>query len=388
MTNINNSNDKLNESLISQTLDKSNVALIRSIKSTHKCSGGNTIPLSPTNERKKFSEKYNKEIKNYSEDFKLENKNFDSFKRRDYCFTLFKEEQNITIHSDKFLKQVRYAILGNEICPDTGRFHYQSYIYFHNQKTFSEVRKFFFEEYEAYPHFQACKGNTQQNVNYCSKDKPAEDIYIYGEQPEQGKRVDLNELKDKILNRTATVSSIAKENANTYQQYGRTLHYLESLKDADTHRDFMTTCHWYYGKTGTGKSYKAFENFNTNDCYEFEANDKGWWENYNGQETVIINEFRGEMTLGTLLKLIDKYPCQAIRRGQPARPFISKHIIITSALHPKQIFKNLDANDRLDQLYRRIKIFLFQKCKKGYRMVDKTINIDDNLNSDFSENDD
>ena len=343
----------------------------------HKCSGGNTILQSTTFVAKKFDKK----ITNYNEDFFNQNKNLETFKRRDYCFTLF-EKQNITNHSAKFIKDVKYAILGNETCPDTGRFHFQSYIYFHQPKRFNEVKKFFFEEYGAYPHFEACKGNTQQNVNYCSKEKCDEDIYIYGEQPEQGKRVDLNEIKDKILNGKLTTTNILEETPFIYHQYSRTLLALENLKNSRTYRlGEMTTCDWYYGKTGLGKSHKAFENFNNEDYYEYEPDDNGYWENYNGQHTVIINEFRGDITYRKLLKLIDKWPCKVKRRNLPPRPFISKHIIITSSMHPKNVFNNLSRDDNLNQLYRRIKIFQV----KNKRIIDKTIIVEDESDNDFSD---
>ena len=143
----------------------------------------------------------------------------------------------------------------------------------------------------------------------------------------------------------------------------------------------MTTCDWYYGKTGLGKSHKAFEGYTNEDFYEYEPDDNGYWENYNGQHTVIINEFRGEITYRKLLKLIDKWPCKVKRRNMPPYPFISKHIIITSSMHPSNIFNNLSATDDLNQLYRRIKIF---QCKNK-RIIDKTIKVENESDNDYSD---
>ena len=117
MTNKKLSEVKLTDTLNLKLSDPSDISLIESIKCTHKCSEGNTIPLSPTCEGKK---KFDKNIKNFDNDFKIQNKNFETFKRRDYCFTLF-NMADIRNHSDKFLKQVKYAILGLETCPDTGK---------------------------------------------------------------------------------------------------------------------------------------------------------------------------------------------------------------------------------------------------------------------------
>lgn len=75
-----------------------------------------------------------------------------------------------------------------------------------------------------------------------------------------------------------------------------------------------------------------------------------------GQETVIINEFRGGILFSELLELVDKWPKQVRRRNREPLPFISKNVIITSALHPKDVYHNISENDSFAQLERRFEI--------------------------------
>lgn len=117
----------------------------------------------------------------------------------------------------------------------------------------------------------------------------------------------------------------------------------------------MTTCTWYYGSTGTGKSERAFKDFHPDKHYVL-PKDKGWWDGYRQQNTVIINDFRGHIPYDELLQMIDRYPFDVSRRGRQPLPFTSSHVIITSSLSPEEVYHNRMENDSIEQLLRRIKV--------------------------------
>lgn len=150
-----------------------------------------------------------------------------------------------------------------------------------------------------------------------------------------------------------------------YHQYGRTLHKAEDIALRKKYRKEMTTAEWLWGPTGTGKSHRAFKDFDPETHYVWK-NEKEWQDGYTGQEIVIINELRGDtLRFGKLLQLIDKWPFYLERRGREPVPFIAKHIIITSALPPEEIFVNLAEDDRLEQLYRRIVVtHVSERCSQ------------------------
>ena len=127
-------------------------------------------------------------------------------------------------------------------------------------------------------------------------------------------------------------------------------------------------CIWYYGKTGTGKSHRALNNMTVTSHY-IVPNDNGWWDNYEGQETIVFNDFRGGLPFSDLLQLCDKYSYYVKRRNRDPYPVSSKNIIITTALPPEKVYKNLDKEDSMSQLYRRFKVY---KCIDWENTLERT----------------
>lgn len=276
---------------------------------------------------------------------------------REFCFTHFDDHIHIPniIHDS-----IRYLVMGRETCPKTKKQHFQCYVYFRDAKTISAAGKFFKKHWGKQPHMEPIKGTFLQNYDYCTKDK---DFYQYGNPPQQGHRKDLDELKDNILSGETSVEKIILEQPHYYHQYGRTLDKIEDLKLRKCYRKTFTEGIWYYGKTGCGKSMKAFENFSPDTHYIYPY-DNGWCDAYKQQETVILDDFRGQLPFNELLRMVDIHPNYYFRRRcREPMPFNSKKVIITSALHPKEIFYNLEQNDKLDQLYRRFKIIELKNAR-------------------------
>lgn len=285
---------------------------------------------------------------------------------KNFCFTLF----DFTL-KDKFIEYgCKYLIMGLEICPESKREHYQSYMEFKSTKEFAVLRKHFPKV-----HFERRIGTQEEAIKYCKKGEQSKEEWTahkwhgpnwglnakveeYGEftEDEQGKRNDLITIKDKLLEGIVSCEDIMEEMPNMYHQYGRTLDKIEDKAMRKKFRNFMTLGFWLWGDTGAGKSHLAFKDFSPDTHYILNLNDKGWWEGYKQQDTVIMNEFRGQITYGELLDLVDKWPKSVPRRGREPLPFISKRIIITSSLPPDEVYHNLSINDSLEQLKRRFKI--------------------------------
>lgn len=64
--------------------------------------------------------------------------------------------------------EVKYVILGKEVCPETQRKHIQGFVWFTKCHRFGAVKTFF----QAFPtmHIEACKGSPYENFVYCSKE--------------------------------------------------------------------------------------------------------------------------------------------------------------------------------------------------------------------------
>jgi len=138
-------------------------------------------------------------------------------------------------------------------------------------------------------------------------------------------------------------------------QYGRTLDRIEDISMRKIHRTEMTEAVWLWGPTNVGKSHKAFEGY-TPETHYLWPNDGRWWDGYRQQNTVIFNDFRGEIPYNVMLQIVDKWPFQVPRRGREPMPFTSKRVIITSSLSPMAVYHNREAEDSLAQLLRRMTV--------------------------------
>lgn len=147
---------------------------------------------------------------------------------RRYCFTLNNytctqvEALNSALDDDA---QVRYALYGKEVAPETGTPHLQGYISLRSKKRLTAMKKMFGNEY----HFEACKGGEQSNIDYCSK---GGDVTTFGIPSAQGKRSDLDAVKEAIDN-GATLSELQEEHFACMMRYGRNIEsYLRSKNNA------------------------------------------------------------------------------------------------------------------------------------------------------------
>ena len=203
---------------------------------------------------------------------------------------------------------------------------------------------------------QVMKGGLAKAKAYATKEAVSMDeIFEFGTPPAQGKRTDIESLCGKIAEGRTSSDEVALTNPEFFHQYGRTLQKVEDIVLRKKFRTEMTQGIWYWGESGAGKSHKAFEDYDVETHYVF-PNDGGWWDGYCGQETVIINEFRGGIAYAELLDLVDKWPKVVRRRGREPVPFLAKTLIVTSVLTPGEVYSNLAQSDSLDQLLRRFEI--------------------------------
>lgn len=279
-------------------------------------------------------------------------------RHRGFTFTLNNYTQTNVDTLDKiFEKEAKYGVYGREIAPTTGTPHLQGYVYWKNAKTLSATIKTIGQG----AHCEVAKGSPKDNQAYCTK----EGLYKeYGELPEQGKRCDLDAIKNDIMN-GKKVDDICIESPMVYHQYGRTLNKIEDIYLRKQYRKWTTTCEWIWGSTGTGKSHYAFKDYNPDTHYLWKLRDHGWQDGYTGQEIVIINDFRGEIAYNDLLDLLDKYYTTVNRRGREPAPFLAKHVIITSSLRPELVYNRRNAEDSLEQLLRRIEVKEFTQKYSG-----------------------
>lgn len=112
------------------------------------------------------------------------------------------------------------------------------------------------------------------------------------------------------------------------------------------------TVHVYWGKSGVGKTRRAWhEAGEPSDVYIKNPNTK-WWDGYRGQKKVIIDEFTGRIDWSYLAVWFDRYPCNVEVKGFSV-PLQATEFWVTSNLTPNNWYPDL-TNEQQMALQRRI----------------------------------
>lgn len=249
---------------------------------------------------------------------------------RSWCFTRYGTEP-------KPLNEypIRYYIWQKEECPKTKRIHWQGYV------EFSEpVRVKRCQTLMGIPdtHLGVRWGTRDEARNYCRDPKkvyPGATPVEWGnwDAGGQGTRNDLTSLLNKVKE-GATMLEIIETNPELYGKYRNTIkdYKFEVLKSqTKTFRQVNVEVHW--GEAGTGKTRHCVESYPN--AYKLDFDDNIWWDGYEGETTLIINDFYGNIKYHKLLDLLDGYQMRLPVKGGHTYANWNK-VLITSNKPPEQ----------------------------------------------------
>lgn len=222
--------------------------------------------------------------------------------------------------------QARYLIFQKEK-GEKETIHYQGYFFFETIKSLKQCK-----EISSTAHWEIAKGTPYQNKQYCSKkDTWLEGPYEFGELPEKGKRTDLLAVKE-ALDRGDSMDQISEDHFAAYCRYARGFKEYRLLHHP--HRNWEMYIEVIWGPSGVGKSRSCQDEYPEAYWKSKNSGLQQFWDGYNGEETIIIDEFYGWLSWDYLLRLLDRYPLNLdIKHGTV--PISAKKIIITSNTHPK-----------------------------------------------------
>lgn len=261
---------------------------------------------------------------------------------RNFVFTINNYDDD-SLNDLKEFDKVKYLVAGREV-GENGTPHLQGYCELKAQVSFNTIKDLI-----PTAHIEKPRKCAQANIRYCKKDG---DVFVeMGTAKQPGKRTDIDDAIE-MLNDGATMKEMAIQNPAPYVKYHRGLEKYKMLLIPD--RTEPPEVIVLFGPTGCGKSRKAREICDPDPYvwYPSQANG-GWFDGYEGQRDTIMEEFRGQLPFGTMLSLLDRYTCRVPTKGGFAN-FSSSRIVITSPQHPREWYENLDNNDKLEQLLRRI----------------------------------
>lgn len=251
-------------------------------------------------------------------------------------------KENFTPHLPESAVYIRGQA---EVGAETGYQHWQVLVFFHNAKRLRHVKSVFGRECHAEPSKSAAADQ------YVWKDDTAvpDTRFEFGKKP-----VRRNSRRDWDLVRSlASSGDYGEIPSDIIVRYYANLKRItaDNLKPVAIVREVNV----FWGDTGTGKSRTAWEQAGLN-AYPKDPNTK-FWDGYNGQDHVVIDEFRGRIDISHMLRWLDRYPVTVEIKGSATVLKASK-IWITSNLNPRDWYKDLDSKT-VEALLRRLKIVHF-----------------------------
>lgn len=224
---------------------------------------------------------------------------------------------------------VRYAIWQREIAPSTGTPHFQGYVEFDDNVRITHCRKIL-----PGAHWEHRRGSRKQAIAYCSKDDTRAEgegagPFEYGtrESGGQGARNDLLEAKT-LIDSGATEAQVADDHFASWCRNYRAFERYRRLKGEQ--RDWPVDVHVLYGPPGTGKSRYAMATYPG--AYWKPRGE--WWDGYEGQKVVVLDEFFGWLPWDTLLKICDRYPLLLETKGGTVNCLVDTVVITTNKPPP------------------------------------------------------
>jgi len=261
-----------------------------------------------------------------------------------WCFTEYDAEcEDLRQRLERI--NLRFWIFQQERCPSTGRLHFQGYLEYRRSVRMATVKR---DMASPGVHLEPRKGSRTEARNYCEKDESR----IAGpwsggtwEPDVPGRRSDLSRAKE-LLDAGCGDVDLADECFDVWVKYRNSFSAYRELKRArPEHRDLRV--HILWGPTGTGKTHRATEHKPDYWILTRPAtkNMPLWFDGYQGQDCVVIDEFYGWIPFDFLLRFLDKYRLQlSIRGGYVWANFTT--VFITSNMDPAQWYPGVPPERR------------------------------------------
>lgn len=297
---------------------------------------------------------------------------------RNVCFTL----NNYTEDDIRVLSGVtEFQIGGRSLCNfivfqkevgASGTPHLQGYMEFPVKRTWRSLRKI--NPTLAKLSLQNRRGTQDQAIHYCMKPVIGcqckhcinkigvrvhdTQVYVFGLKKEQGRHTTTKTngftAAGMMINEGSTAKQVREAYPGVYlRNRSGVMNMIEDLQPKRNHRMKITI--YYSEESGTGKSYTANRKYPNAYHVEWPKGGRWWWNGYQHEEVVIMDEFRHQVKMDTLLKYFDYYPMKVETKGG-MKEFNSKKIVITTNIAPWKWYPNLTVQ-QASMLQRRLSEF-------------------------------
>jgi len=258
---------------------------------------------------------------------------------------------NYTPEEEAYLKafsDCSYHVFGKEIAEEKGTPHLQGYMEFGRQVRFGYIKRNFERM-----HVEERKAPYAVDAaNYCKKGEQTHEEWEkygidgpnYGKNYQghemgnisaQGERNDLNEMVHDIMQGKPELQ-IALQHTATYAKhmpFYRRMKYLLAKEQAPRFVNVEVIVLW--GKAGTGKTKRAYDIDPKLFFVPPMSSGVQWYCNYDGEETILFDEFEGQIPLREMKVITDGYAHQERAKGSSVWK-AWKRVILTSNKNPEE----------------------------------------------------
>lgn len=270
-------------------------------------------------------------------------------KSRCWCWTLNNPPRDVATFIAGLPESVRFAVAQLERGAE-GTLHVQGYIAFKNATTMGGCKKIVGER----AHVEAARADEKANIAYCTKASTrVEGPWEFGHAKQPGKRSDLAEAAE-IVKKSGSLRDV---DPVAIVKFGRGLRDLAAMNKVPFRSVNVVFCG---GPTGIGKTYMLCGPgpvFKPEQVYKLSYSNGGntWFDGYDGEPVLVIDEFAGQIPLPKLLQMLDGYSLSVeIKGGRVQARWTT--VIITSNLEPVEWYPAVKDKhpEHYDALMRRI----------------------------------
>lgn len=251
---------------------------------------------------------------------------------RNITWTFFPKEGRTTPEElqVKLAAETVYSIYGWEKT-EKGEDHLQGYSHLKNAKTWKAFGKLT----DKTMHCANSSGSAEENRVYCSKGDLTKaewnackatgnaetgpnygrnaNVWSCGTMPRTGTRTDIHDLRD-ACESAGALSDIIEDDKNVvalakYQRFAQMVYESASKKRTRDFRELEVIIRW--GKTSTGKTRGPYEE----GAYMWCPDSTEWWDGYEGEEILLIDDFYGQVKVARMLHLLRGYQCRLPIKG-------------------------------------------------------------------------
>lgn len=259
--------------------------------------------------------------------------------RRAWVYTInnpTEEEVNSILIGESLPSGFRYRVNGLEI-GESGTMHLQGYCELTKPMRMPQVKRLICPGRPDQVHVEPRMGTREQAREYIADDGKDGSLGWVEcgswESGGSGARSDLLACKDLIDNGASTVE-ICEEYFPTWVHNYRALEYYTTLKRRQSVPQWrQLSVHVLYGTAGSGKTRAAVAASESYYLMGQPPSDTLWFDFYNGEDTLILDDFSGWIPLALLLRLLDGYPVRLPTKGGHTVAAWTK-VIITANLPP------------------------------------------------------